>query len=44
MGWKPPCDQYIGGMFTIDMIMGKQHKTFEICGYSLGKSAGSTYS
>ena len=20
MGWKPPCDQYIGGMFTIDMI------------------------
>ena len=44
MGWKPPCDQYIGGMFTIDMIAGERRKTFEIRGYSLGKSAGSTYS
>ena len=44
MGWKPPCDQYIGGVFTIDMIAGKRRKTFEIRGYSLGKSAGSTYS
>ena len=38
------CDHYIGGMFTIDMIAGERRKTFELCGYSLGKSAGSTYS
>jgi len=31
-------------MFTIDMIAGERRKTFEIRGYSLGKSAGSTYS